>query len=89
MLAARRPTHHDVIEAPTANKAGPWRSDRPPPQDSKGKKLKELRTEAVRAGFKHQRFAAVFSLWHEKADLDLHARLRQRVNLFIRERVRI
>jgi len=36
-----------------------------------------------------QRFAVVMSLFHEKADLDLHARLRQRVQLFVRERVRL
>jgi subtilisin family serine protease len=36
-----------------------------------------------------QRFAVVMSLFHDKADLDLHARLRQRVQLFVRERVRL
>ncbi len=36
-----------------------------------------------------QRFAVVMSLFHDKTDLDLHARLRQRVQLFVRERVRI
>jgi hypothetical protein len=37
----------------------------------------------------HQRLALVMSLFHDKADLDLHARLRQRVQLFVRERVRV
>lgn len=37
----------------------------------------------------HQRFAVVMSLFHEKEDLDLHARLRQRIQLFVRERVRV
>jgi len=37
----------------------------------------------------HQRFAVVMSLFHEREDLDLHARLRQRIELFVRERVRV
>jgi subtilisin family serine protease len=37
----------------------------------------------------NQRFAMVMSLFHDKADLDLHAQLRQRVQLFTRERVRV
>lgn len=37
----------------------------------------------------NQRFAMVMSLFHDKADLDLHAQLRQRVQLFVRERVRV
>ncbi len=36
-----------------------------------------------------QRLAVVLSLAHEREDLDLHARLRQRINLFVRERVRV
>lgn len=41
------------------------------------------------AEFRDQRFAVVMSLAHEREDLDLHARLRHRVNLFVRERVRV
>ncbi len=37
----------------------------------------------------HQRFAVVMSLSHDKETLDLHARLRQRVPLFVRQRVRV
>ena len=37
----------------------------------------------------HQRLALVMSLFHDNANLDLHARLRQRVQLFVRERVRV
>lgn len=36
-----------------------------------------------------QRFAVVMSISHEAADVDLHARLQQRVGLFVRQRARV
>ena len=36
-----------------------------------------------------QRFAVVMSLSHDDAEVDLHARIQQRVGLFVRQRARI
>lgn len=36
-----------------------------------------------------QRFALVLSITHEDEEVDLHARLRQRVQLFVRQRQRV